>query len=64
MQRYLIRHDAGGTWNLVVHGDTWTVEHIRRDLRYAFALKEFAASSEGRRLSQQLSQALMRALKS
>jgi len=63
MQRYLIDHDEGGTWDLVVQGEVRTVEHVLNNKRRTFTIEEFQLSEDGHRLAQKLTDALIRVRK-
>ena len=62
VRRYLIHHDDGGTWDLVVSGAGYSVEHTRKAKRQTFNLEEFEASEDGIRLADSLTLALARAI--
>lgn len=62
MRRYLIHHDRGGTWDLVVAGGEWSVEWVGGANRRSMTVKEFEASEEGRRLIEKLNDAVQRAM--
>jgi len=64
MQRHLIDHDDGGTWDLVVQGKVRTVEHVLNNKRHSFTIEAFQQSEDGHRLAQKLTDALIRAGKS
>jgi hypothetical protein len=61
MQRYLIRHDEAGTWDLIIEGDVMSVEHAHRDQRRRIGLAAFEQSETGEQLAEQLASALQRA---
>jgi hypothetical protein len=61
MKRYLICHDDGGTWDLVVEGDVWAVEHSHGGRRLRYGLTAFQESEDGKRLAPQLEDAMQRA---
>jgi len=61
MQRYLIHHDDGGTWDLVVVGDVRTVEHVVNGKQHSFTVEAFQQSEDGHRLARKLTDALLRA---
>jgi hypothetical protein len=61
MRRYLICHDEGGTWDLVVEEDVWAVEHSHGGRRLRYRLTEFQESEGGRRLARSLYEAIGRA---
>jgi len=63
MRRYLIHHDENrGTWDLVVSSDgQWSVEHSHGSQRHSFTIEEFQQTENGRRLVQNLTDAIGRA---
>ena len=62
MKRYLIHHDQGGTWNLLVDGDDMKVEHAQEGHRKIHTLDEFENSPDGVRLSSSLALAIARSI--
>ena len=61
MKRYLIHHDDGGTWDLVVDGDAWSVEQFDGVNRRKMSVDEFKASADGARLAAKFTDAVGRA---
>jgi hypothetical protein len=61
VQRYLIHHGDGGTWDLVVTAGRYTVEHATGTDRKTCTLEEFEKSDDGKRLAQALALAVSRA---
>ena len=62
MRRYLIHHDGGRTWDLVVTAAGWAVEYVSPQKTQTFPLKEFEASSIGKQHADMLWDAIGRAL--
>ena len=64
MQRYLIHHDLGGTWDLVFDDGIYSIEHRLNDHRQRFSLEQFEASPDGARLAGALTVAIARSVPS